>query len=224
MISDRLVELSEAYLEAMLSGDRREARRLVGVALDEGASAEQVLLDVFRPALIGVGDRWADGRASVAQEHYTSSETMHLMSLLRDMDTPRERPDRCVVTCAAESEEHGIGIRMVSDLFELAGWRTYHLGSNLPAYALATSIDTIRPDVVALSVTLPEALPRARDLIAHARQATVATTLFMVGGQAFDLAPEWIPRIGADLHAADARRAVTLADEAVGGITSGGGG
>ena len=57
----------------LVAGDEAEAWRLVQDALASALTAEQLYLDVLGPAMHTIGDDWAAGRISIAEEHRASA-------------------------------------------------------------------------------------------------------------------------------------------------------
>jgi len=96
-----------------------------------------------------------------------------------------------VVACAP-NEHHQIGARLVADHFELNGWRSFFLGANTPARDLASLIAEKRPDVAALSLTLPVNLDALINEVREIREAFSGLPI-LVGGQAFRQAGRDLP-------------------------------
>lgn len=53
-----------------------------------------------------------------------------------------------------QDEEHYIGLKMVSSIFNQAGWRVRYLGPNMPEMHALKAIDRWQPDVIAISAAL----------------------------------------------------------------------
>lgn len=79
-----------------------------------------------------------------------------------------------------------IGGRMLSDLLEHDGWDTYYLGAAVPEKALLHAISEHEPDLIALSVTMPQHLQECESMIktVKSRYPEVKIT---VGGRAFEM-------------------------------------
>lgn len=71
---------------------------------------------------------------------------------------------RAVFACV-EGNQHAIGLRMVCDAFELAGWEVQYLGANLPLPALIAQVATLKPHLVGLSASLAQQIPTLRTTI-----------------------------------------------------------
>lgn len=87
--------------------------------------------------------------------------------------------------CACPGTElHEMGARMVADLFEYDGWDTVYLGAAVPQDAMLESIRSEQPDLIALSVTMPQHLMACQELIEVIRQEFPDAKI-AVGGNAF---------------------------------------
>jgi methanogenic corrinoid protein MtbC1 len=209
-----LSPLARRYLDALLAGSREEAGRLVLRALQRGEPLQAVYREVFERALQEVGLLWAEGKVSVAAEHHFAHATQHIMSQLypRLLEARKSGRDLACVCLAVSGEQHEIGARMVADFLELEGWRTYFLGSNLIYQDILQAVRERRPEVLALSATMPHNIEPTVRVIRLIRESPQLRPVgILVGGQAFNLdAGRW-ESTGADGYAANAEEAVKAA-------------
>ncbi len=148
-------QLARQYLDALLRTDRHAASRMILADVEAGASVKDIYLNVFQPAQREIGRLWQTGRVTVAQEHYCSAATQLIMSQLYPyIFTGRRDKGRRLVACCVGGELHEIGLRMVADLLEMAGWDTYYLGANTPAATVLETLAQREADVLALSATI----------------------------------------------------------------------
>lgn len=206
-------ELANDYLEALLVGDRLSAGKMVLDAVRSGVSVKNIYLDVFQPCLYEVGRLWHLNRVSVAQEHYCSAATQLIMSQLYSYIFSNEKVGRTFLGTCVGGEMHEMGVRMVADFFEMAGWDTYYLGANTPSDSILESIKTYNPDVIGLSVAMFYHRSIARDIISCIRREYQDHKLkIMVGGHAMNGAPDLWKKLGADAFARDAQHAIDVAN------------
>jgi methanogenic corrinoid protein MtbC1 len=103
---------------------------------------------------------------------------------------------------------------MVADFFELEGWDTYYLGANMPEREIAHVISAKRPDVLALSATLPLRLSSVARIVSQVNALSLETApKIIVGGRAFAYRPDLYREIGAHGYASDAEGAVALVND-----------
>lgn len=175
----------QAYLSALLKGDRAECARIVEGLMSDGTSLRNLYIDLFQRALYAVGERWERQQISVAVEHLATAITERMLTLVQPQvfSAGGSRHRSIVVACTA-GEFHQIGGRMIADLCELSGWRGYFLGTDTSLDKLLRTIAERRPTLLGLSLALLTNLPsliRAIEAVtaAHPRLPIV------VGGQAF---------------------------------------
>ena len=73
---------------------------------------------------------------------------------------------------------------MISDVFEMNGWTTYFLGSNVPTIDLISFAKTIPLDFIAISLSIYFHLPELEKAIKIFRDEFPEIPI-LVGGQAF---------------------------------------
>jgi MerR family transcriptional regulator, light-induced transcriptional regulator len=136
-------------------------------------SLEVVLIDVVLPYLRDLGDRWAAGRASVAQEHFASHLVRgRLLSIARDWDTG-EGPT--LLLACLPGEAHDLGLIVFGILTARRGWRVTLLGADTPIDTLHATVRRMRPSLTVLLATRPSLLAaQATDLRRIAELAPTA--------------------------------------------------
>lgn len=204
--------LGREYLELLLDGRRADAMKSIAGKVEEGLPVDVVYVDVLQPAMYEVGRMWQHDEIDIATEHYITAATQLLMAQLFPKALASRRISRSMIGCCLGSELHELGMRMVCDFFEFAGWDTYFLGAIMPPQGLIKVVQARKPDLVCLSATMAFGLPKIRELIKTLRgDANGATPRIMVGGLPFLINPSLSATVGADATAPDARRAVHVA-------------
>lgn len=211
--SDPLYSLAKEYMEVLLAGQKQTAIRLVLDAVDNGVEIKDIYLWVFQNCQYEIGRLWHLNKISVAQEHYCSAVTQLIMSQLYSHIFSSDKIGRRLMAACVHSELHEIGIRMVSDFFELAGWDTYYLGANTPDNSIIQALDKKKPDILALSATMPFHLDSLRRTILNVRNSAPKGIKIIVGGFALNSSENLWEKVGADGYAGDAEGAVSLAQD-----------
>jgi methanogenic corrinoid protein MtbC1 len=212
-----LTSLAQEYLDALMRGERHVASRLVLEAVEGGTSVKDVYLRVFQAAQHEIGRLWQMNRLSVAQEHYCTAATQLIMSQLYPHIFAGEKNGHTLVATCVSGDLHEIGVRMVSDFFEMEGWDTFYLGANVPAQSIVQTLIERRADVLAVSATMTYHVRAVKHLISVVRSSELCReTKILVGGYPFNLAPELWREVGADACARDAAQAISLANQFVG--------
>ncbi|MGC9400222.1 MAG: cobalamin B12-binding domain-containing protein [Anaerolineae bacterium] len=210
-----LNDLAQAYLDALLAGERHAAARLVLDAVDAGTTIKEIYLHVFQPVQREIGRLWQLNQVTVAQEHYCTAATQLVMSQLypRLFDIPK-KGRRLVATCVG-GELHEIGVRMVADFFEMEGWDTYYLGASTPTESVLQALEAREADILAVSATLVFHVSEVAALIKRVREAWPEDRRpsILVGGLPFNTSPDLWRKVGADGYAPDAQAAIALAEQ-----------
>lgn len=124
-----------------------------------------VLRDVVLPYLAEVGDRWAKGHLSVAQEHFASNFLQaRLLALARGWD--RALGPRALLACAP-GEQHTFGLVSFGIALHRHGWRITYLGADTPMEMTEQAAGHISPELLVVSAAMPERLEGRRDALAR---------------------------------------------------------
>ena len=214
--SSPLSDLAQSYLNALLAGERHEASKLILDAVEEGTSVKKIYLDVFQQSQREIGHLWQTNKVSVAEEHYCTAATQLIMSQLYPHIFSIERTGRRMLATSIGGELHEIGIRMVADFFEMDGWDTYFLGANAPTETILETIETQKPDIVAISATITSHVSRVEELIQAIKEHQMDYAPYIiVGGYPFNVAPELWQKVGADGYGINADEALTVSTNLV---------
>jgi DNA-binding transcriptional MerR regulator len=141
--------------------------------------AQTLYENIVSPVLVEVGERWARGEMSVAQEHLLSERVeITLRAALRAL----EHPDGPVVVFACvDAELHVLGALGAALHFASQGARIVMLGAMTPPSAVADAVGGTRPRLVGLSMSLP---PAAAPELFRAYAEACGGTPWVVGGAA----------------------------------------
>ena len=134
-------ELRTGIVDATIASDVDALGQLVDQTLTL-STLDESFVQVLAPALVEVGERWASGAVSVAQEHLASSTVRAaLQKLLSDQ---RADVHGTAVLACAPGERHEIGLLMLAVMLRSDGWQVAYLGADTPfadAVALADRLD-----------------------------------------------------------------------------------
>lgn len=121
-------------------------------------SVEAALAEVLIPYLHDLGQRWAAGSASVAQEHFAASLIRgRLLGLARDWSAGMGPP--ALLACLP-GEAHDLALVAFGVLLARRGWRVTFLGADTPFDALTSTVRTLSPALVVLHTVNPDRLDR----------------------------------------------------------------
>jgi len=208
-----LAPLAYQYLQALLRGERHVGSRLIMDEVAGGTSVKHIYMHVFQPVQYEIGRLWQENRISVAHEHYCTAATQLVMSQLYPMIFSGEKKDRVLVATCVSGDLHEIGVRMVTDFFEMDGWNTYFLGANMPHADVIRAVVERKAAVLAISATIAYNLGAVEALIGAVRASPdCGAVKILVGGYPFNQNIDLWKSVGADGTAPTAREAIALAD------------
>lgn len=206
-----LAGLAERYLAALVRSNRHEAAGMILSSARAGTGVRDIYLEVFQPVACEIGRLRQQERIALAEEHFCTATTQQVMGQLAPYIFGKPRVNhRLVATCVA-GDLHELGLRMVADLFEIAGWDTFYMGANIPPEDVVSLAIERRAEVVAIAAALASQVPAVVDLIDRIHgDPRAAGVRVLVGGRPFNSAPELWRTVGADGHARAADEAVLL--------------
>jgi MerR family transcriptional regulator, light-induced transcriptional regulator len=164
---------SAAALRRALDGFDEPGAQAVLDRLLGDLTVPAVLRDVVLPYLADLGERWQDGAASVAMEHFASNVIRgRLAGLARGWGSGHG--PRALLACPP-GELHDMALMMFGLVLHHNGWRIDYLGTDTPAGELARAVDVSLPDLVVLAATRAETLePLGAELAALGRRVPLA--------------------------------------------------
>lgn len=178
-------DIQKEYLNALLQSDTRQAIKIIQNVEQSTIPIEEIFEEILQPAMIEVGELWHQNKITIDKEHYCTSTTQMILSLFYPSIFAQTRKMKTLVACCIGSELHEMGGRMVSDLFEYHGWDSIYLGAAVPLQSLMHAVAEHAPDLIALSVTMPQYLQDCHTAVVALHDAFPQLKI-AVGGRAFE--------------------------------------
>jgi methanogenic corrinoid protein MtbC1 len=201
---------------ALLTGDQRAALAIMHRYLENCSDLIAFERHVVQPALYDIGGKWQANQVTVAQEHMATAIAQSVMTAGLLRSAPAMANGKRALLACVEGNSHSLGVRMLADAFQLAGWEVQYLGANVSTPTLIGQVALSKPDLVGLSVSLPEQLHLVNETVAQLRkQCGDARPAILVGGFAFNHMPELAGFVKADTWCADAPSAIVRANQLV---------
>lgn len=209
-----LERLILTYLQACLEGDAQRATREVLDAIARGLPVQQAYLHVVTRAQEEVGRLWHQGKLAIHEEHFVTTTSARLLTLLSHRLPAAPSNGYTVIGATIHGNAHELAIRVLTDLFGAAGWRSICLGSSLPASDLAVATREFRADLLVLSVSMVPQFKPLKETIRAVRLESPRIKI-LVGGIAFDAAPQAWKWAGADERARGVEEAIATGNRLV---------
>lgn len=138
---------------ALLAFDGQRAHSILDALFAE-FTLNAVLRDVLLSCLRQIGEGWAAGAVTIAEEHFASQLIRdRLLALARDWD--QGRGPRALLSCPA-GERHDIGLICFGLVLSRSGWRITFLGPDTPVTALSQAAATLSPDLIVLTASVEQ--------------------------------------------------------------------
>jgi len=172
------------FLDYLISGNRLKCSEIAKKYIQDDIPIQEFYENILKKSLYDVGELWEYNKISVATEHLASAIVEAILNELYTKIIEKEKINKTAIVTCIENEFHQIGIKMISDVFEMNGWNTFFLGANTPVNELIAFTRIINPDILAISLSIYFHLPTLEKIIQNVRQEFPSLTI-LFGGQAF---------------------------------------
>ncbi|MBK8559525.1 MerR family transcriptional regulator [Candidatus Amarobacter glycogenicus] len=169
--TNAVVEELQGRLHGALRGFDDHALEAAIDAVLAALDLDTAIRDVFIPALKAIGDDWAAGTVSVAQEHFAVNVLRaRLMALARGWD--QGFGPRALLACPPD-EHHDVSLVLFGLALRRRGWRITFLGANTPIADITATSRKLAPELAVLYASDWRAYePIFPELKSHAGPAT----------------------------------------------------
>ena len=174
----------EPFATRLLAGDAGGCWDLITDALRAGAAPAEVHRRLLHPALIQIGDQWADGEITIAAEHRATATANRLIGQMGPLFRhPGRRRGTCVIGTVS-GDPHSLPSAMLGDLLADRHLDVVDLGANTPPESFVETAAEVDDLVgVGVCVVLDRRIDAAVDTLAQIRDA-MPSTLLVAGGPA----------------------------------------
>jgi excisionase family DNA binding protein len=135
---------------------RRRLERLAG-----GVTMTDLCDHLIAPALRQIGDDWAAGRVSIAQEHRAAAICERMICALARQ--PGGRPRGVAVVTTPPGERHSLPALMAAVCLRGERWLVHHLAADLPEDEVTRLAGQAGAGLVVLSAAMSQTARRAQD-------------------------------------------------------------
>ena len=209
----------ETFARLTIGNDDRLIAAALGALRLRGITVESIYIELLAPAARYLGYLWDEDLCDFAEVTVGLGRLQQVMRELSpafgsEVDHPAD--GRRALLVPAPGEQHTFGLSMVAEFFRRAGWEVVG-GVGGPEM---DPVDMVREewfDVIGVSVGNEARLDWLRSGIADVRRASRNRAIgVMVGGPVFNLNPDYVAQVGADITASDGRQAPVLAEGLLG--------
>lgn len=204
----------EDLANAVCEGDSDKARLLSEQMLNRGTPPKD-LLEGLMHGLTTLGEMW-DRKEAFLVEVLCAVETFNTaFEVIRPSLREGEAKNYGKVVIGTVSGDiHYVGKNMVKALWEGNGFEVIDLGEDVSATKFGDAVADMKPDILAMSCLVSTSLPEIEEVLRELKSRGLRSKVkVMVGGP--PVTSEFAKKVGADLTALDAFKAVEVAKEAM---------
>ncbi len=202
----------EQYMACLFQKDTRKAIGLIRQFAAQGISLDDIYVEILSESMKRVGELWHTAEITVDTEHYCTSVTQMAMAQMYDLLFDGERKNKTILSVCPGMELHEMGARIVTDLFENHGWDSIFLGAAVPVDYIMDSVRENHPDLVTLSVSMPQHLMDCEKAVRKIKQEFPDIKI-AVGGKAFESTNDIWKKWPVDIYSTDARELLVKANQ-----------
>jgi methanogenic corrinoid protein MtbC1 len=188
------------YAEVAAALARHDKPAAVRTAVEAVSGGSVTIPDLYRTLtgiLADTGAAWQTGKTAIWEEHLASSTVRTIVEILYPgvlkAKAEAKPSGRSVLLACPPEEGHDLGLRMVSDRFDMAGWTTYFLGPDTPVDEIADAARRLEVDAVVMSSSTHFHRLAVRHAV-DALKSKLPGVDIWVGGPAFvGAATGWLP-------------------------------
>ena len=176
--------LARRYGDALRAAQTAAAGQVVDDAVAAGLTASAIQSLVIEPAMTRIGRLWEANAITVADEHLATAISQAVLVKLFDrLVVARPRSRERVLLAAVEGQHHVLGLRMIADVMEGAGFDVLYLGADVPVDALRRFATEYQPALTGLAFAVSVGVGVLAESI-HALHEACPATRIMLGGRA----------------------------------------
>ena len=193
-----------AVAAALAAHDKATAvRTAVEAVTSETVTIPVLYRDVLFRILSDTGAAWQTGKTAIWEEHLASSTVRTIVEILYPgvlkAKAGAAPSGRSVLLACPPEEGHDLGLRMVADRFDMAGWTTFFLGPDTPVAEIADAARRLGADSVVMSSSTHFHRLAVRHAVDELKKQLPGIDIW-VGGPAFaGAATGWLPQEIVDL-------------------------
>jgi corrinoid protein of di/trimethylamine methyltransferase len=209
---ERTKEILKGLHESLVDFDEDKVVEWAKIAIEEGVDPFVATMDGLADGMIEVGDLYNKKEYFVPELLMCADALYAGLDLLKPAIIASGRaPEKkgSIVLGVVEGDVHDIGKNLIKMMFDVAGWKVYDLGKDVPLDRFVEEQIRTDSDVVGLSALMTTSMISMPDIVKKLKEQNPNVRI-MLGGA--PITPEIVEKYGADGYADSAGTAV---DEAI---------
>ncbi len=178
--------------------DQDGAVELTRQALENGISAQDILMQALMPGMKNVGERFGCGEAFIPDLMISAKAMNAATAILKPyFEAAGTREKGIFVIGTVSGDLHDIGKNIVKMIMEGAGWKVIDLGTNVPAEKFMTALQENPRASVGLSALLTTTMVNMEKTVKEIKTQSPSTVIVIGGAPVTD---GFCRKIGADAY------------------------
>lgn len=171
----------------LLNGCETEsADLLIGEYLQKKSPAE-IFDEFICPAMREIGELWASGELTVAEEHLATRTACNAVHKLRNALPVPAPPEKLAMCCAVGGDFHELPTFLAQVVLENEGWEVMNFGGNMPLAFLTKEVLKHQPNALCISATFIENIVQfSDDYQIFSKRIEKRATSVIFGGKVFN--------------------------------------
>lgn len=200
----------QALRDAVICGNRAEARRITQILLQQGLQPTAIVDAGLVPGMFAIGERFKRNEAFVPEMLVAARAMKEAMAIIEPLLAQAGiKPKNTAVIGTVQGDLHDIGKNLVAMMWKGANIAVVDLGTNVPADRFVAAAREHHANIVGLSALLTTTMPSMKQTVEVLKSAGLNGVQVLIGGA--PITQQFANEIGADGYAPDAASAVDVA-------------
>jgi len=171
-----------ALLDALIAGNQTRASEIIEDSISKRWSPTTIYVSLVAHSMAEIGALWHRGKVNISTEHRATQIAFRLLSHAKNSYPEASRTGLSAIVSGVAGDTHLGGALVFADLLRFDGWNVDFLGTDTPSDAILEIVKSKEPELLCLSVTLPDQITTAAKTINMVKNTVPSTTVIVGGG------------------------------------------
>lgn len=211
----QVISVSTEIFDAIVAGKADVVATETKMAVEKGASPQDIINGQMVKAMAEVGQRFEDGKAFVPQLLMAGRAMKAGLEILKPLMAGESSVSiGKIVIGTVKGDLHDIGKNLVASMLEGCGFEVVNIGIDVDSDAFVKAVKEHRADILCMSALLTTTMTYMKEVIAALETAGIRQQVkVMIGGA--PVSQDFADEIGADGYSDNANSAVAVAKELI---------
>lgn len=211
----QVISVSTEIFDAIVAGKADVVATETKMAVEKGASPQDIINGQMVKAMAEVGQRFEDGKAFVPQLLMAGRAMKAGLEILKPLMAGESSVSiGKIVIGTVKGDLHDIGKNLVASMLEGCGFEVVNIGIDVDSDAFVKAVKEHQADILCMSALLTTTMTYMKEVIAALETAGIRQQVkVMIGGA--PVSQDFADEIGADGYSDNANSAVAVAKELI---------